>query len=464
MDAMQRVMNPDVGDMPRIYRCACAGETWETYSKQLTVEYMQCEGEGLDVEPLKDVFEKVKALEDGPFKALAADRLFGEIGSCAVRPDFGYDEPDELDAIRAARKGNPKKKDGPRGELLRDKLSGAWYGRIAGCLLGKTVEGIRTEELIPFLKESGNYPMHRYIVSSDLPEDYETRYRYGFKHRCYADKIECAPVDDDTNYTCLYQVLIERYGRDFTSDDVCAVWLSRQPKTAYCTAERVAYCNMIKGLRPPMTAKYENPYREWIGAQIRGDYFGYINPGDCGTAAEMAWRDARISHVKNGIYGEMLAAALIAAAAVEQDIPSIIRMGLGEIPKNSRLHESVEALLDKYVSGLSGEEAFEWIHALYDEHTGYGWCHTISNALIVCASLLYGGGDYSKSICMAVQTGFDTDCNGATVGSVLGMRGGLGCIDEKWLRPLNGTLDTTIIGVGKVPVESLIERTLRHVV
>ena len=139
-------------------------------------------------------------------------------------------------------------------------------------------------------------------------------------------------------------------------------------------------------------------------------------------------------------------------------------MGLGEIPKNSRLHESVEALLDKYESGLSGEEAFEWIHALYDEHTGYGWCHTISNALIVCASLLYGGGDYSKSICMAVQTGFDTDCNGATVGSVLGMRGGLGCIDEKWLRPLNGTLDTTIIGVGKVPVESLIERTLRHVV
>ena len=84
--------------------------------------------------------------------------------------------------------------------------------------------------------------------------------------------------------------------------------------------------------------------------------------------------------------------------------------------------------------------------------------------MIVTMALLCGGGEFGPSVCLAVQTGFDTDCNGATVGSVLGMRGGLGCIDEKWLRPLNGTLDTTIIGVGKVPVESLIERTLRHVV
>ncbi|MBO7384797.1 MAG: ADP-ribosylglycohydrolase family protein [Clostridia bacterium] len=184
---------------------------------------------------------------------------------------------------------------------------------------------------------------------------YEERYRFGFRNSCYADRLDCAPVDDDTNYTCLYQQLVEKYGRDFTSDDVCSIWLSRQPITAYCTAERVAYRNMVMGLRPPYTATYENPYREWIGAQIRADYFGYINPGDPETAAEMAWRDARVSHVKNGIYGEMFVSAMIAEAAVTDDLLSIIEAGISEIPEKSRLYREVSELMRMYRAGKTEE-------------------------------------------------------------------------------------------------------------
>ena len=464
-EQIKRILDADERDMPLQYRCADYANRplWEAYHAQLNDEYLQCEGEGLDVEKLKPAFDAVKALENGPFKALAADRLYECITRLPLRGDFPFREPNGLDEIRAARPGKEKRLRRFDDTKIGDKVRGAWFGRIAGCLLGKTVEGIRTEELIPFLKESGNFPMYRYILSCDLPEDCKTRYRYNFASRCYADRLQNAPADDDTNYTCLYQQLIERFGRGFTSDDVCSVWLSLQPKTAYCTAERVAFLNMVKGLRPPKTATFENPYREWIGAQIRADYFGYINPGDPETAAEMAWRDARISHVKNGIYGEMFVAAMLAWATVEDDILEIIKAGLGEIPADCRLSHEIGLLLDKFKDGCDEEELFAFIHSLYDEHTGYGWCHTNSNALIVCASLLVSGGDYSKAICRAVQTGFDTDCNGATVGSILGMRRGMSCIDEKWLAPLGGQLDTHIIGLGKVNIDELCATTLKHI-
>ena len=102
------------------------------------------------------------------------------------------------------------------------------------------------------------------------------------------------------------------------------------------------------------------------------------------------------------------------------------------------------------------------IHTMYDEHTAHGWCHTISNAMIVVAALLYGEGDYTRSICMAVETGFDTDCNGATVGSVLGMAYGASAIDECWTKPFGNRLHTSIFGVGTVRIDECIKQTLEH--
>lgn len=188
--------------------------------------------------------------------------------------------------------------------------------------------------------------MKRYIFKSDLTEEMMTEYKFGLGGKCYADTVDGMPVDDDTNYTVLAQQLVERYGRDFTSKDVMQLWLDSQTKNAYCTAERVAYCNFIKGYAPPASAIYKNPYREWIGAQIRGDYFGYINPGNPCEAAKQAFRDAYISHRKNGIYGEMFAAAMIACAAVTDCIEDIIRGGLAQIPASSRLYEAIDKILE----------------------------------------------------------------------------------------------------------------------
>ena len=177
----------------------------------------------------------------------------------------------------------------------------------------------------------------------------------------------------------------------------------------------------------------------------------------------MAWKDASISHVKNGIYGEMFVSAMLACAAVTDNIKDVIYGGLAQIPASSRLYLAITRLVDRYDAGISKDDAFDDIHREWNDYDAHDWCHTISNALIVVAALLYGNGDFGKSICMAVETGFDTDCNGATVGSVLGMLLGDSAISEEWKAPTHGILDTTVAGVEKSEIVTLAKKTMEHI-
>lgn len=442
------------------YDISAAGDR---YAEHLDTEYRQCVEEGLNVAAYQNLFDAVHKMERGAEKDEMAAILFRLICQAETVPDYPYKEPSDLEGIRALCRPYPMAAKLPENAELRKKIHGAWLGRICGCLLGKPVEGMRTDELIPFLKETDNCPMRRYLTSPDVADEIAGKYRFSIQKHCLADVISRAPADDDTNYTVMAQQMIERYGLDFTPDDVAEMWLRSQPKTAYFTAEAAAYRNFLLGYRPPQSALYQNPWREWIGAQIRGDYYGYINPGDPEKAAEMAWRDASISHVKNGIYGEIYVAAMLACAAVTNDVRDVIEGGLARIPATSRLYEKIRQLLNRFDDGEPQEVCFARIQSEYDDHDPHHWCHTISNALIVTAALLYGGGDYGKSICLAVRTGFDTDCNGATVGSVVGMMQGESGIGEKWRAPIHGELQTQIIGLDTVRIDEVVEKTMEHI-
>ncbi len=435
---------------------------WTDYAAYAATEFTQSMEEGLDVAAYKPLFDAVAAMPANEHRTAAGELLQDIVSTAQLRADYTYTEPSDLAGIRAARlpvllHTRPL----PQGEELRSRIAGAWYGRIAGCLLGKTVEGIKTDELHRLLQASGNWPMHRYILSTDVTDELAQGMSYPIRSRDFADRISAMPADDDTNYTAMAQLVIQRCGRDFTPWNMGETWLNVQGMAPYCTAERAAFRNLAMGMRPPHTAAWQNPFREWIGAQIRADYFGYICPGEPETAADMAWRDASISHIKNGIYGEMWAAAMIAGAAVAETPVDAVRMGLAQIPASSRLYDEVTALIEDWQAGVSARQVFDTIHAHYDEYNGHHWCHTVSNALIVTASLLYGEGDFGRSVCMAVEAGFDTDCNGATVGSVLGMLGSP--VGKEWTAPLHGKLETTIFGVGTVEIEALIDKTLEHI-
>ena len=437
-------------------------EGFNRYPSDLMNEYVQSIEEGLDIKEYRGLFEAVAALPFGEYKTRMSDIIYEMVINAKMQPDYKYNEPNKYKEIKALRIPHEFDAKMPDEQIMRKKLLGAWTGRACGCLLGKPIECIRSDELVPLLKETGNYPMHRYILSTDITDEVCSHYKFYLKNKPYADTVDCMPVDDDTNYVVLAQKIIEEYGRDFDSEDVANAWLKYQSFHSYFTAERIAFVNFINCIEPPASAMYKNVCREWIGAQIRGDYFGYINPGKPEEAAEMAFRDARISHIKNGIYGEMFVAAMIACAAVTDSIDDIILGGLAQIPSTSRLYEAVMKVFDACKSGATHEELFNMIHSAYDEHTDHGWCHTISNAMIVAAALLYGEGDFGKSICFAVGMAFDTDCNGATVGSILGMRNTIDGIDDYWKNPVNGKIDTSIFGVGKVEIEKMVEKTIEH--
>ncbi|MDR3084750.1 MAG: ADP-ribosylglycohydrolase family protein [Christensenellaceae bacterium] len=436
---------------------------WDLYSADFFVEYQQFFDEGRDVQRYKRLVEELVALPFTKERETMVEALAEILLSQPLCEGYPYYEPSDLDGIQSCRRPSGEALPKPDEKALPERVKGAWLGRIAGCLLGKPLEGIRTGELNELLKVTGNYPLHRYVLEKDLSEDLYARISFPLRGRCWADTIECAPADDDTNYTVIAATqILERHGREFRPFDVLNAWVDCQPKKAYCTAERVAYLNFVGGYEPPISATHKNPYREWIGAQIRADYYGYINPGKPEAAAEMAWRDASVSHVKNGIYGEMFVAAMLSAAAVLDDVRAVILCGLNEIPERSRLHEQIRELLAFYDEGKSAEEAYAFIHGRWDEHDAHHWCHTISNALIVVMALLWGKRDFAKSICLAVGCGFDTDCNGATVGSIVGMMIGAAKIPEEWTKAFHGVLQTQILGVETIGIDELCHLTMKH--
>ena len=439
-------------------------QKWINYAEDFHIEYLQALDEGKDVKEYEELCDAVTRISISKEANLIAEEVAKILNNAPVTANYQYCEPSDLLEIKQSR---PKKKhrsiNKVNRENLFDKISGAWAGRIAGCLLGMPVEGYKRERLQHLLEATSNNPMSRYIMKKEFSENLIETLNIDPNNR-WADNIgSSSPTDDDTDYTVMSLRILESYGRDFSPDNVMEAWLSYLPIISCCTAERVAYKNAAQGILPPVTAVYNNPFREWIGAQIRIDFYGYINPGEPEKAAEMAWRDASISHIKNGIYGAMFIAAMIACAFIHNDIKDIIETALQEIPEKCRLREKVIDVLGWYKDGMSDQEVIDQIHSMYDEYNGHHWCHAISNTVVVVAALLYGKGDFTKSICLAVQAAFDTDCNGATVGSIIGAMLGMSNIPAYWYETYNLAMRSNVLGYSHITVDELANKTLKYI-
>jgi len=393
------------------------------------------------------VAEQVAGVEDALAAAIATMRRLPDDLILAAR------EPDDLPSIRALRPDAPRVLRTSFNEAeYRRRLEGALLGRFAGCTLGAPVEGWSVERMEAWARQTGDaFPPVDYWSATPDPH----ALRYGAS-RCDAytrNKLDGVPVDDDITYTILGLLIAEDYGLDFTTADVGRAWLKYLPMA--CTAEHVALENLKKGIPAEKAGETDNPYRAWIGADIRSDPWGYLAAGQPEKAAEMAYRDAYLSHRRTGIYGAMYFSAVIAAAFTVDNAAAALELGLAEIPAECAMAETVRWALEM----APGVTDYRQARALVDgRFAGMSIVHTLNNACLTIWGLTIGGADVTRVIGETVAMGLDNDCTAATAGSIAGAIVGKEGIPPHWTARFNNTAHTYINGHPCLEIDDVIDR------
>ncbi len=417
------------------------------------LDELEEEGRAID----RPEWEKRINAREGRLEDLSA--VYDDLMKLPFRTDYPYQEPSEWEAIKAEASFS---EDGPPIPVAMDFFHGAWLGRCVGCALGQPVELWDGESIRRWYRNAGKAPIDGYVPTvsgSERNEGVATD-----------EKIRGMPPDDDIRFTILGVKLVEAKGYGFDSYDVGSHWMYSIPYRAICTAENQAYLNFasvdafgpwgrpdnaLELLKEAHVNEYRNPYREWIGAQIRVDGYAYCAAGMPALAAELAYKDAFLSHTKNGIYSAMFFAAFIAAAFTEKDIRKCFDTALSFVPKCSRFSETAQ------IARTVGETARtrkELADRVVNGMKKYGVVHSLNNSAVCIASIFFSKGDFAEAVCTALSCGMDTDCNCATVGSAMGALVGAPNIPDRFASPLRDTFSSGLPGFDNQSIRAFAER------
>jgi len=341
---------------------------------------------------------------------------------------------------------------------LSERLRSAWQGRVSGCQLGKPVETLSMLKghaaMWEYLESAGVLPLRDYVpaVEGSLPASLA-------RGSCKGHMVRSEP-DDDINYTVLALHLMEDHGLALDTTSVARAWLQRLPAAYTFTAERAAFKTLLArahdffsfGVEPgfDLAECSDNEWNEWIGAQIRADLYGWVCPGRPALAADLARRDASLSHRGEGVHGAAFVAALGAAIPEAASLGDAVETALGEIPRDSSCAEAVSLGRDQAGNESGGQ-------VIRDRYAELSPVHTINNLALVVWSLLRHAHDFGAAVGDVVSAGLDTDCNGATVGGLWGLQGKP--IPEAWTAPWRGCVAVTLAGEGELELDDLVERT-----
>lgn len=304
------------------------------------------------------------------------------------------------------------------------KVLGGWSGKTIGGTLGAPFEG---------QKEMLNLSFYEPVPQGGVP-------------------------NDDLDLQLVWLDALQKHGPDLDANILAEKWLAhiKYPYDEY----GVAIANLKRGLRPPISGLYNNPFHDCMGSPIRSEIWAFISPGNPLRAIEYAYQDAVVDHAYEGVYGEVFLAVIESMAFVESDAETLIEYGLAAIPRDCRVARAVQDTIKWYHQGLPWQETRGRI-LHYHGHHNFTDCP--QNIAFIILGWLYGEGDFGKSITTAVNCGYDTDCTGATLGAILGVISGADKIPPKWLEPIGDEIVTGgIEGIDPpATVEELAQATCR---
>ncbi|MEI6915544.1 MAG: ADP-ribosylglycohydrolase family protein [Armatimonadota bacterium] len=283
-----------------------------------------------------------------------------------------------------------------------DKVYACWLGKSIGGTLGTPYEG-QTEKL--------NLEYYSPVPDKSAP-------------------------NDDLDLQLVWLKMMNDRGVNPRLSDFTDYWIKYLPAYPW---DEYGYCNLnlARGLRPPVSGCYQNDFIDQMGSPIRSEIWACIAPGNPQLAAEMAWKDAVLDHAGGeGVYGEMFFAALESAAFVEQDPLVLIHIGLQMIPTWSAVARVVRLVLWARQRQMDWDGAREMILARFRHPHP---CNAPHNIGFIILGWLWGE-NYGDRLCKAVNCGFDTDCTGATLGSILGIIDGTTGIPREWSDPVGDSI------------------------
>lgn len=285
-------------------------------------------------------------------------------------------------------------------EKLRDKIYACWVGKNMGGTLGAPYEGKpQMNDVKGFVTKPGEV----------LP-------------------------NDDLDLQLVWLKAMEERGPDNVNAEVLGEYFL----SYICpNVNEYGVCksNLRAGLPAPLSGQYNNSrWHHSNGAWIRTEVWACLYPGNVEKTISYSYADASVDHgFGEGSYSAIFVAAMESAAFVFGDIETLIQIGLSKIPADCRVARSVRLVRDAYHSGKSWQETRE---LLVEENADLGWFQAPLNISFVIIGLLYGEGDFKKSMITAINCGDDTDCTAATVGSILGIIGGTAGLPADWVTHL----------------------------
>lgn len=305
-------------------------------------------------------------------------------------------------------------------EQLLDKIKGAWAAQTIGVTYGGPTEFHFTKSRIP----------------DTVPISWSDSSLYKMMTRNPA-------VYDDIYMDLTFVEVMEEHGLDAPAKahaeaySKAGFWLWH--------ANQQARYNILQGMSPPMSGNWKyNPHADDIDFQIESDFIGIMNPGMPNTAKTLCDKVGHIMNSGDGYYGGLFVAGMYAHAFVENNIKDIIEKALTLIPSESTFYQCIADVV-KWHEQYPGDWKKNWdrLESKWGSDVGcpsgvlrnYNIDAKI-NAAYVVIGLLYGNGDFGRTLEIATRCGQDSDCNPATAGAILGTIVGYRQIPDEWSKGL----------------------------